>query len=232
MKLRLHALPPTTRGIYTTRAGPNTLPERFRYLHPQAAVGFAQLEAGTGGLIYTDILRSAEESLHAAQTKTGVQPPGYSGHNFGFSFDCDIEGTMRAHGWDYARLLRELEGYGWYCHRRDGAAGWKRSEMWHYNYFGADAPKYLALERTKGWGAPLEQLVVDIYGKDFELDDVGVQINLKKLGMYAGDIDGLIGPLSLQAVWAFQRAWLVPGRILDARTKRVLAFVAAEREVV
>lgn len=230
MKLQLHALPGTTKGIYTTQSnGPNSLPTRFLFLHPKTAVGFAQLEAGTGGLVYSDILRSAEESLAAMQQKSGVQPPGYSGHNFGFSFDCAVDATLRLRGWTYSQLLDQLEGYGWYCHRRDGQGG---PESWHFNFFGSDSPKYLALA-TKSWSAPLEQLIEDTYGPQFLLSIADAQTALKKLGMLAGDVDGIIGPHTEAAVGAFQRAWLLPDTSdLDPRTMRVLAFVAADREVV
>lgn len=234
MKLSLHALPGTTRGIYTTQSnGSNSLPTRFLFLHPRCAVGFAQLEAGTGGLIYSDILRSAEESLHAVQTKTGVQPPAYSGHNFGFSFDVAVEETLKLRGWDYARLLKEMEDHGWYCHRRDGAHGYRQSESWHFNFFGVDFGKYIGRAVTGGWAAPLEALIQDTYGPQFLLSDSDVQAGLKKLGMYAGDVDGILGPLSHQGVAAFQRAWKLPeSGIADGPTQRALAFVAAEREVV
>lgn len=234
MKLELKAVPSTTRGIYNTRAGPNTLPERFRYLWPAAAVGFGALETGTGGLVYSDMLRSAEESLHAMQTKSGVQPPGFSGHNFGFSFDCAVEETLKRHTWDYARLLAELEKYGWYCHRRDGARGYRQSESWHFNFFGPDFGKYVGRALGPGgWAAPLEGLIQDVYGSAFVLGDAGVQASLKKLGMYAGDVDGLVGPLTRQGVAAFQRAWLLKETgDADAKTQRVLAFVAAERVIV
>ena len=232
MKLTLTPLAPTTRGIYNTDVGPNSLPRRFRLLHPRAAEGFVALEKDTGGLIYTDILRSAEESLHAMQAKSGVQAPGFSGHNFGFSFDVAVEQTMQAHGWSYVELLSKLKMHGWHCHRRDGEAGYKLSEMWHFNFFGSDAPKYLGYSKL-GWTAPLEHLLQDTYGADFALDAAGVQTCLAKLHMYAGPIDGLLGPLSSQGIKAFQRAWLltVNGEA-DAHTQRVLAFVAAEREIV
>jgi hypothetical protein len=232
MKLRLTALAPTTRGIYNTRAGPDTLPERFRYLHPDAAAGFVALEAATGGLVYSDILRSAEESLHAAQTKRGVQPPGFSGHNFGFSVDVAVEETMKLRGWDYAKLVATMEAYGWHCHRRDGARGYRLSEHWHFNFFGAASAKYLKTTIGGSWASPLEALVLDTYEEAFRLTDAELQACLKKLGMYAGDVDGQVGPLTRAAVGAFQRAWMMDGQRDEVRTRRVLAFVAAEREIV
>jgi len=232
MKLELRALPPTVRGIYNTKAGPGTLPERFRYLWPPAADALLEMELDTGGLVYSDILRSAEESLAAMQRKAGVQPPGFSGHNFGFSFDVAVDETMKLRGWDYNRLLTELEAHGWYGHRRDGARGYGKSESWHFNYLGSGGGKYLVLARPGAWAEPLEARVRDVYGAAFALTDSEVQACLKKLGMYAGDVDGVVGPLSKQAIGAFQRAWRLPEGPADSRTRRVLAFVAAERVIV
>lgn len=232
MKLELKALAPTTRGIYNTRAGPGTLPERFRYLWPPAADAFGLLELDTGGLVYSDILRSAEESLAAMQRKAGVQPPGFSGHNFGFSVDVAVDETMKLRSWDYERLSKELEAHGWYCHRRDGVRGYGKSESWHFNYLGPGGGKYLVLARPGAWAAPLEARVQDVYGTALRLTDAELQACLKKLGMYAGDVDGMVGPLSKQAIGAFQRAWRLPEGPADDRTRRVLAFVAAERVIV
>jgi peptidoglycan hydrolase-like protein with peptidoglycan-binding domain len=84
-----------------------------------------------------------------------------------------------------------------------------------------------------GWGAAVEQRIVDAYGSQFVLTGMEVQAALKKLHMYAGDVDGILGPLSRQGVFAFQRAWLLPDNgIADSRTQRVLAFVTADREMV
>lgn len=228
MKILLERLAPTTRGIYNTKAGPDTLPERFRFLWPTAAEGFRALEAETGGLIYSDILRSAEESLHALQTKTGVQPPSYSGHNFGFSVDVAVDETLRLRKWTYEELLEVMAAHGWHCHRRDGKRG---SEAWHFNFFGDAAPVYLGV--IGGWSAPLEKLIQEVYGPGFLLTNEEVQVGLRKLSMYFGDIDGILGPRTKQGLMAFQRAWRLPASgVADPRTKRVLAFVAADREIV
>lgn len=234
MQLVLTPLAGTTRGIYTTQSnGPHSLPTRFLFLHPSAAQLFNELEAATGGLVYSDILRSAEESLAAMQQKSGVQPPGYSGHNFGFSFDCAVVETMALRSWSYTQLLETLAAHGWYCHRRDGQQG---GEAWHFNAFGTRAPDYLAhadAERPVSWAAPLEAMIQDVYGAAFKLQPVEVQMALRKLGLLAGPADGIIGPHSEAAIACFQRAWKLPDTgDADERTQRVLAFVAADRQVV
>jgi hypothetical protein len=230
MKLRLRALPATVRGIYATRAGPNTLPERFRRLAPDAADALLRLEAATGGLIYTDMLRSAEESLAARKRKVGVAAPGWSGHNWGFSVDVAVEETLKLRFWKYADLLEAMRVHGWHCHRRDGAVGYRQMESWHFNYFGDDAAKWLA-HAHESWSAPVEHLIEAVYGP-FQLTVREAQAALAKLRMYSGDVDGLLGPITRESILAFQRAWLlIPHGVLDARTERTLLLVAADIEL-
>lgn len=228
MKLRLKRLSAATRGIYNTKAGPNTLPERFRLLHPEAAYAFVALEQDTGGLVYSDILRSADESLEALRTKAGVQPPGFSGHNFGFSVDIAVDATLKLRGWTYAQLLERAAQFDWFCHRRDGAVGAGQSESWHFNYL---PDRELLALAARNWAAPLEALIIARYGNDFLLDARAVQAALAKLRLYTGDVDGLTGPLTMQGLGAFRRAWLLDKAPAD-RIYRTLAFVAADREVI
>lgn len=231
MKLRLKALPATLRGIYTTRAGPNTLPDRFRRLEPDAADALLALEQDTGGLIYTDVFRTAEESLAARKRKVGVAAPGWSGHNYGFSVDVAVEETLQLRGWKYADLLAAMEAHGYHGHRRDGVTGYRQMECWHFNYFGSRAAAFLQ-HAGESWSAPVEHLIEDTYGEVLKLDVRKAQAALAKLRMYSGDVDGVAGPITRQSVMAFQRAWLlVPHGELDARTQRVLALVAAEIEL-
>lgn len=212
---------------------------------PEAADALVLMEQETGGLVYSDILRSAEGSLAAMQSKRGVQPPGFSGHNFGFSFDIAVDnylapgmpkgtallpGTLTMRGWSYDELIATLAGYGFYCHRRDGKRG---AEDWHWNFLGGElGERGLSASRKSGWSAAVETVIFGTYGSAFALDDLGVQAALKTLGFYRGEVDGIVGPQTRAAVGAFQRAWKVGEGPIDARTKRVLAFVAAEHEIV
>ncbi|HKP59451.1 MAG TPA: hypothetical protein VJV78_22160 [Polyangiales bacterium] len=68
MKLKLAPLPATVLGIY----GPskNELPERRRYLHPDAATSILKLEAGPHRLRVSDMWRCIRhQALHAAHTR-------------------------------------------------------------------------------------------------------------------------------------------------------------------
>lgn len=226
MELTLAELPETLRH-YTGKP----VPKWMRVLAPDAAASILKLETEQGPLSYTDIWRSAEVSRLARATKRGVQPPGYSAHNYGLAVDFDIDGTMKLRKWSYAQMLAILEGYGWYCHRRDGASG--KSESWHFNYLGAAVRKYLPLadpKRARTWAAPAEQLMADRYGKQMKLSAIEVQAALKSVRMYAGDLDGRLGPISKQGILAFQRAWgLAPTGLSDESFQRTLAFVTATR---
>src|SRR5688500_12568851 len=97
------------------------VPKRMRFLHPEAAESLVGLEGDTGGFVYSDIYRSAESSLAARRIKRGVQRPGYSGHNYGFSVDLDIEEIMRTKKILYRDIIHLMQKRGWYCHRRDGS---------------------------------------------------------------------------------------------------------------
>jgi hypothetical protein len=224
VRLRLTPISADTRGIYGGR-----MPSRFLFLHPMAAAAFARLERVSGGLVYSDMYRSPADSLEAMNRKRGVQPPGYSGHNFGLSVDVAVDETLRARGWTYAELLRQCATQGWYCHRRDGLRG---LEDWHFNWFNGSglASRYLAKSKVS-WAAPIEQLILDLFQAEFRLTALDIQKGLQKLKLYPGELDGILGPISRQAIRAFQRAWkLEESEEAGERTQRVLAVVTADRE--
>lgn len=209
-------------------------PKGLALLHPAAAASLLKLETEQGPLRYTDIYRTAELSLSARKSKQGVQPPGFSGHNYGLSIDFDLDGIAKLKGWTYAKLLAILEGYGWYCHRRDGKGGF---EAWHFNHLGPDARKYLAradVKRSATWAAPVEAYVQELYGEfASRMDAKCVQTLLGRLKLYGGEVDGRLGPRTNEAVLAFERAWgLRVDGLVDERFKRTLAFVTATRKMV
>ena len=231
MIIDLVELPETTRGIYTVHGIGGRLGDSQRWLVPSAAAAFAGLQAavGGGGIILSDVFRSASEQLVAYTSKPGTQPAGFSAHGYGLAVDVAVEATMSAFKWTYPELLSVMAAHGWYCHRRDGQEG---SEGWHYNWLGVGeaAQRYLALAEAGApgtWADPVEALIQDLWGPEMVLDDMGLQVTLRSLRLYHGAVDGVVGPLTLGAVHAFQRAWKLPEGYADARTQRTLAYVAA-----
>lgn len=230
---------PGVLGIYGTKpiggvpAG-DYFPASAALLHPDAAAAYLAVEAGTGKkLRVSDMFRSPEASLQAMQTKAGVQPPGYSGHNFGFSIDIATDACLATFAMNKAQLDSMMASYGWYCHRKDHARG---MEDWHYNHFGlgdAAAPYLAACANSVVTSSGVEAKMVALYGASFKQDTLELQTLLQKLKMYGGGLDGDFGPKTQQAVLAFERAWMLPmdGQP-DAKMMRTLATVASEQQLV
>jgi hypothetical protein len=212
-------------GIYTIKGKPDRMPESALYLHPEAASSWRENNFADK-LVVSDMLRTAESSLKARRDGRGAQRPGYSGHNYGLSIDLDVGKVMTK-----LKLKKKvdldlmMESYGWYCHRRDHDT--RKSEMWHFNFLGIGAAINPRASSTAG---NIEAEILRRYGASFILDSVGAQTELKHLRYYGGDIDGIIGPRSKEAIAAFQRAWeLDETQKLDHMTMRTLAFVGAIR---
>lgn len=226
---------PTERvhGIYTIGGVANRMPTRALYLHPLAAASYLTQLADV--LVVSDLLRSPESSLVAVRRGRGAQPPGFSLHNYGIALDIDIDETMRRGAFSGKPALDAfMRSRGWYCHRVDGKDG---PEAWHYNYLRAGeqlgfGPVVISprVRSTAGYG---EELIQRIHGAALQPDDRACQEALARLRMYRGTIDGDIGPQTREAVRVFQRAWGVKesGK-LDARTRRTMALVAADRRIV
>lgn len=227
MRIHLRRLPPGILGIYGPRR--NLLPERMRLLAPDAAASVLALEGTPHRLRISDMFRSAESSLSAAAEKRGVQRPAFSGHNFGFSIDLDVADCMRRWRMNKRQLDDFMASRGWYCHRKDHRLAF---EGWHYNFLsiGVEAARYLVASSRSASTAPaLEAKIQDRYGAEMELSPVQVQAALRRLRLYSGALDGLVGPLSQEALRIFQRAWRLPVTgVADATTARTLAFVAAD----
>jgi hypothetical protein len=232
LKLEVMEMPATMLGIYDPDK--RTVPKRFRFLHPAAAQSFNAMDAEKRVRV-SDCFRSAQGSLEAVRQRRGAQHPSFSGHNYGFSVDIDVDWMMREHSLDKAKLDAWMEAHGWHCFRKDHA---NEIECWHYNFFGPEAGDLIrAAENTNE--ASLERKIQHYYGGAFGLTDAECQDALKRLGLYSGDVDGAIGPLSKQAIRAFQRAWELDGysrsreefdkQQLGPVTRRTLAFVEAER---
>ena len=218
LRLDLVAIPSDkVRGIYGT--GNDRLPKRMRWLHPDAAASFVKL-----GVVVSDMFRSAESSLWAIRNRKGACRPGYSGHNYGQSIDLAIRRSLRALSLDSKRGLDEhMQGYGWYCHRRDHRQGF---ESWHYN-FGVSS--YIR-DSDKRTSSALERLLRDRFGAAWKMSAEHIQGALAELGLYRGAIDGDLGPISKEATRAFQRCWgLAVDGIPGKRTQRTLSYVTASR---
>lgn len=211
------------RGIYGPKK--NVMPERLRFLHPDVAPHYAAIGPWA---VVSDMFRTPESSLAAVRAGRGAQPPGYSAHNYGLAVDLDLSASMKR--LDIKRkadLDAMMEAHGWFCHRRDHLMAF---EAWHYTWLGIGTAVSPKVKTIVGY---TEDAITSRYGSQMAPDDAESQRMLAKLGMYRGEIDGDIGPRSREAVGAFQRAWGVrdSGK-LDARTRRTLAYVSADREVV
>ena len=221
-------------GIYTIGGQPGQMPERARFLHPYAAASW--MKDLRQYLVVSDMLRTAESSLAAVEAGRGAQPPAYSGHNYGFSIDIEVDKAMKKLG---LKTKTQLDAWmverGWWCHRVDHQRG---SEDWHYNYLrlyrdlGITPGDPTIAGSVKSTAGYLEALIIAVYGTYLKPDDTTCQFMLQTLKLYSGKIDGAIGPLSKQAISAFQRAWhLKDTSVLDDKTRRTLAFVSCTKVV-
>ncbi len=201
-----------------------------RKLAPDAADSLLAMYATDFKVRVSDLLRSAESSIAAKRAGRGAQPPGFSGHNFGFSMDLDIEDTMKRYGFtNKTKFDEKMVSFGWYCHRQDGKLD---SECWHYNYFGTDAKYVLMCAGHSSTNAGLQQKIEDVYGSYFILNNFQAQQALTQLGFYHGPIDGVIGHQSEAAIEMLQRAYLLSlTNTLTPSTQRVLAFATCTYEV-
>jgi hypothetical protein len=214
-------------GIYG--ASKDQFPARMSMLEPSAAAAFEAVQGLIGQrLRVSDMYRSPAESLAAMQSKRGVQPPGYSAHNYGFAIDIDTDAMLSALKVSKAVLDATMQSKGWYCHRKDSKRG---MEDWHYNYLGDDPTRWLASASATSTAGAVEAKIVARYGPRFLLTDAEVQTALKATGHYAGAIDGQLGPMSKAAIAAFQQAMKLPVGAMDAKTLRTLAVASATIEV-
>jgi hypothetical protein len=228
---------PNVLGIYGTGKGGipagDYFPPSAALLHPEAADAYMKLQQETGKrLRVSDMFRTPESSLDAMQRKAGVQPPGWSGHNFGFSIDVDVDRNLATFGMTKAQFDDLMKRYGWYCHRKDSNRGF---EDWHYNYFGtngAEKPWLDACASSRVTSAGVEARIVATYGSSFTLNSVQIQTLLQKLKLYGGALDGILGPRSRAAILAFERTWKLPeDGNPDPRMMRTLATVAADLSI-
>lgn len=229
--LLLCTVPTDTIGIYTIDGEDFRLPPRALFLHPDARDSFVNELMSFA--VVSDMFRSPESSLAAVRAGRGARPPGFSGHNYGLSIDIDVRASWRnfsAHkgtGLNKRNLDQWMAARGWFCHRVDHRMD---HEAWHYNYLGEGATISPTVGSTARY---IEARIAELYGQWFELSPIRQQLALAKLHLYRGALDGLLGPISREAVRIFQRAWgLRETGKLDAKGQRTLAYVAADREIV
>jgi len=209
------------RGVYKTRDG--MLPKRMCYLHPDAIRSFYQLQRYTDfKLRYSDIFRKPESSFLARKEKgRSVAPPGKSGHNYGVSFDIDVEHALRLftnnknpRGKRLLELQDKFVMYDWYPLNsvrnkllRDPGRKRQISEEWHFNY-GEE---------------PISSRVEQWYS-EVELDVAELQSILLDLGYNAFPIDGIYGKNTRKAMNAFQKDCRIPRtKYPDRNTKLILS---------
>lgn len=205
---------------------------RMKLLAPDAAAALMALERDTSGLVYTDMWRDPTASLLARRTRRTSQLPGYSAHNFGFAVDLDVKTVLQEKKIRFEDLLHLLKKRGWYCHRRDNDPD--KPEAEHFTYFGDAAQKYLikATQDPLTWQLPAEVRIIELYGKEFDMDTRTVQEKLRKLALYAGPTTAQKDLYTREAILAFQRAWdLAQSGSIDQSFSRCLAFVTADFDI-
>lgn len=214
LTLKLARLSADYPGIYD-----GLMPKRALLAVPGLVTALEKARVLKLGIVLSDLLRSPARSLarrrelDAAKKPQLALPPGFSPHNFGRSFDCDVNVLIRVHGSKKAadEALAELNLF---CHRRDHALG---SECWHYNYL--DPSKG---ERPHDWEKSTSGAVERAI-----LSDHGAALSLRE-----GNLDRLpeaLAQAGFYGVAAFQQAWgLGVDGIAGPKTRRTLASVTAK----
>ncbi len=176
-------------------------------------------------LIFTDIYRSPASSAEAYARKTGVAKPGYSGHNYGVSVDIAVDACLQRHSISYPDLVGSMIAFGWtpYQGARLDSAYKRGKEDWHFNYIGDCSGSGSAQVNT--W---INKNIV------FETDLLSIQRMLTELKFYQGEIDGLPGKFTTEAIRKFQSAWApkafgASGK-LDELTVRLINIVSCKIE--
>lgn len=203
------------------------MPARMCFLHPRAAMQLTLAQNDLGNnLVFSDMWRPMVESLNrkyrGGVVSTITKPPGFSGHNFGLSFDIDTEKTMKLTGLTKRQLDAALAKHGIECHRRDGLL---KVEAWHYNCLTPEA-----LSKIGSSSAPaVEWLAGQLYAQTWNPTPSQIQRALN-ITMHANlKVDGKIGAATRAAVTLFQKKWhLVADGDCGPVTSRVLQMHAAE----
>ena len=215
------------------RNGKPTMPDKLRMLSPEAAADFMPI---AGGVVVSDMTRSAQSSLDASNTPgRQARAPSTSGHNYAEALDAAVLATLELLGFTTgskenkkSKLDAFMEAHNFYCHRRDHEDD---KEWWHYNHLppqfrdadGGISPK---ARSTDGY---LQAMLRKKY--DMTLTDAELQGALNQLGYPVGEEDGIWGRRCRAGASAFQRNWSLPitGQA-DEATERLAAFLTATIE--
>lgn len=226
LQLRLVAMPSDrVRGIYDIKGKPDRMPDRSLFLHPDVVPDYLAI---ADQVVVSDMFRDATGSLLAKRSKRGAAAPGYSAHNYGLAIDIDIAATRHnLRATSKGDLDAKMAAHGFVCLRTDHDTG--GFESWHYTHLGRG---YQVTSHEEYLTAETEARIRQFYAAQWRPTAWQCQEALARLRLYHGEIDGILGPLSIEAMTAFKRTWgLFNGRPWDAKARRTLAYVAAERVI-
>lgn len=134
-------------------------------------------------LILTDCYRSPQSSAKAYETKTGVQKPGYSAHNYGCAIDLSINSMMKLHNISYVQLIENCISFGVtpYQGIRIDNKYLRGKEDWHVNIIADFAyhPYLLENETTKPGGS--QAIAWCNANIKYETDDTAITLMLHEL---------------------------------------------------
>lgn len=194
-------------------------------LYPPAAKAFNQYldwmaaERDLHPLI-NDCFRRTQEQVEVLKKKPNLAyKPGTSGHEFGISIDLSTallrqEATKNGIKYSTIDFKADLLRFGWTPSPK---------EAWHFNF----------LEGRAG----IQDWVSFKYGAAWDsADDLpaqDLQKALQQLGYYKENVDGQIGPRTIQAVQAFQKDYMldIDGKV-GPSTRKVLLIATAELSIV
>lgn len=219
----------TVRGIY----GPNKdqFGKRMAYFRdaplpsgrsPIAIWEAIHMEFGNQ-IVLSDGYRTPKESVLARRAKAGTALPGFSGHNFGVSFDMAVRETMQRAEMGYVDLVEKLVALGAtpFDGRNESPTA---MESWHFNC--------LDLGEAGGTtGADVEKWITETYGHTLYLPEDDwrqIQEALSEFGFYPKEaVDGIPGPKTRAALDLLREACQLKRR----QTGKGLQITSTERRV-
>lgn len=134
-------------------------------------------------LVFSDMYRSAAGSVKAYcdPNKKGVQPPGYSGHNYGISVDLAVDATLKRNKIDYNKLINTMIAWGWTPYAgitSDAKYQNGVSECWHLNFCGDFGERPWIPESPKRGHQAIDWIAQNI---KFDTDEQSISRMLEQL---------------------------------------------------